>query len=386
MEVAISLMTILAQQEMQAKKERFKRAKLSMARQGICINEKVNQKFGYKVDDTRHYIPDEEGTAKIVRGIFEIYSKGRVSAKDIELELEARGVKNQGNIISSQQIRKILSNPQYYGEPGVNGRIYPPLITKELFDKCKKIREQHRIALRRKDIPTIAQGLIKCQCGGTFVSSARQYVCGRHKVGTCNSSISIKKQVIDNLLWRVASICEIDYLYGLSEKKEKEIDSQLEILSQKITTADDKLSKIEEKKQRVVELYIDNLISKEVRDKKLNSISKEAQALQHSLQALRSSEISLQALRPSAPSISVEEKLLQALSTLEANEENLKYVFDIVHKHITLVSISKMVYMAYMAFKISITTHYGMEDFLYCPYAKIQLYISNLYHWIADHF
>jgi site-specific DNA recombinase len=68
-------------------------------------------------------------------------------------------------------------NPFYYGEMRIKGKLYPhkypPLISKDLFDRCEEVRlgKTRATATRYSEKPFIFRGLIKCAISGRTVTS-----------------------------------------------------------------------------------------------------------------------------------------------------------------------------------------------------------------------
>ena len=64
-------------------------------------------KFGYAIDESRHfYICEEE--AKVIRLIFDLYSTGKYSFYKLVEELNARGITKKGQKITFNMIQNAL--------------------------------------------------------------------------------------------------------------------------------------------------------------------------------------------------------------------------------------------------------------------------------------
>ena len=138
-ELALSLFSTMASQEMRLKQERFKRTKKANAEKGK-YNGGCNIRFGYSIGENNFYIINEE-EANIIRTIFELYSEGKYSAVSLRNECYARGI-----FMDKQKIMNILSADAYCGRPQVkyNNRVYPAIISEELFDNCEEIRKGNK--------------------------------------------------------------------------------------------------------------------------------------------------------------------------------------------------------------------------------------------------
>lgn len=332
-ELALSLFTTMAVQEMRTKKERFKRTKKANAAKGK-YNGGDNIRFGYKVENDYFVIDEEQG--KIVSTIFELYSTSEYSAESLAKEICSRGVD-----INKQQIMRILESDAYCGTPQVkyNNRVYPAIISMDLYNRCKTIREDNKLNIRRGDNICLGAKLIKCSvCGGTFSSNGKCYACCRHSVlKACDNSITIKKNVIDDILWMVSSMLHVKYMVQEGEANLKNFQSQIEIYDQKINTLVQKLNKIQEKKDRVYELYIEGAINSENKALRLNKIDEEGRTMADELNSLKEAKNRLLGLIEDIKNKDKFKMVTEALDGMIIDKEKLEYKYNIIRKYITHV-------------------------------------------------
>lgn len=392
-ELAFSLFATMVKQDMEEKKAKFKRTKKANAKKGK-YNGGVNIRYGYSVDDNGYFVINEE-EANIVRTIFELYSENKYSAKSLQKEMASRGI-----VFDKQKIINILSSDAYCGreQKDWNDRVYPPIISEYLFDLCNQIRNGNKIITRRGDKQVLGGKLIKCvECGGTFTSNSKAYTCCRHSVRkVCNNTISIKKSVIDPILWRVASTLHLDYLMSDRENKVEEYKKEISIIYIKIRTIETNISKIDEKKNRVIELYVDGLINSENKALKLNKINDEYTSLLNNLNALKEAKNRLYGLIDNATDGDEVDTLIAALDVMEEDEKNLEYKYDIIHKYITKVICTREWFgenrdkraKKENGVHISIHTIFNdvTWDFMYVPnkYNGFKLFVSNGREWVGD--
>ena len=174
--------------------------------------------FGYKssyLNEEKRLRKDvilDSERAQIALEIFEKYSTGKTSARKLANDLKDRGVKTQyGGEISQSHIHNILKNRFYYGEVyslkynTVYKHRYKPLISKELWDKVRELRE------KRDNNPTkaiksnqfIFSGLLapcsNCGCSMTpeFKKNQRYvyYSCTNAK-GICKRTYTNEKELL----------------------------------------------------------------------------------------------------------------------------------------------------------------------------------------------
>ena len=151
MEIAMSLLSTLAKQEMELKKERFKRAKSALWSQGRYIGGTV--KYGYKVENG--YIVIDEEKAPFIRMVFEMYSTGKYSERTLYDELTDRGYDISYHIINS-----IISDRAYVDSP------YPQMVSTDLWKKCEEVRKKNYISIPKGRKYCFGSGIFKCGvCG-----------------------------------------------------------------------------------------------------------------------------------------------------------------------------------------------------------------------------
>lgn len=111
-------------------------------------------------------------TAHFIQKMFELYASGNHSTKTIRNEIYGLGLKSSvGKPLSLSMIDHILNNPFYYGQMSSKGKLYAhkyqPLVSKELFDQCQKVRKSWgKKPFKYASKPYIFRGLIRCaHCG-----------------------------------------------------------------------------------------------------------------------------------------------------------------------------------------------------------------------------
>lgn len=167
--------------------------------------------YGYKVNNKKITIDEEK--APIVRFIFEKYADG-VSKKEIVKMLNEKGYKNYyGQSFSIKNLHN-LNNEKYIGICKIGETIsentYPPLISKDLFEKVQeKLKEHKHSPGRNKAKHTyLLSGKIYCGlCGETVVgvsgtsrnaTTHYYYTCyNRWKTHNCTKTNEKQEQLED---------------------------------------------------------------------------------------------------------------------------------------------------------------------------------------------
>lgn len=379
MELAMGLLAILAKQDNEERKAKFKRAKTSMAAKGKYIGGNT-VKFGYKVDENGFFVENEE-ESKVVRTIYDEYSTGKYSTYTLAKELQQRGMDVTDNLVS-----KTLRSKAYIGEEvSETGMHYQPIISKDLYDKCAAIRKQNKLVMKRGERICLGAKIVKCpECGATCTSNSRHYVCCRHSHhGPCSNGFALRQDVADELLYRFAFGLHMMWLMDISEGKMEEYRKELEILGVKLDAAQKKMEEFSGKKERIIETYMEGFIDKKSRDLRLSKVEDEVKVHRDYMNSLEGKQRALLGLLKKGKGDTVE-NFMKTANTMKDVDK-----YEIIHKHIESLVARQESYGIRdkrthrdNAVHITITSVYGTtSEHLYFPkYYKG----CNLYTWVLN--
>lgn len=224
--------------------------------------------------------------AFLVKRIFEEYATGLYSMQEIRKKTVEWGLKNKtksDTYLSVSQIEKILKNPFYYGVARYKGQeykhIYPRLIEKELFEKCDDVRNgRHRNRSNTTKTEFIFKGMIKCKnCGCTVTPELKKgkyvYLRPNSKDGcTCkqiNETVALREveKVLNSMV----------FPENILEQLKTTLKNAIEAKSDYSQAYMDKLindmESINKKSDRILNLYIDESITKDEYNKKKEELS-----------------------------------------------------------------------------------------------------------------
>lgn len=300
-ELAVSLLITLAKQEMEQKKERIKRGKIQKASLGIWTG--GNLSYGYTIDETKHIVINEL-EAQNVRYIFNSYIAGK-SQRQLAAEFYTKGVS-----ITLSLIHRILHNERYtgksfkfkYDELDKDNKLkvsnlersYPQIISIEDFEKCQEISKKNNVKPKAKNI-YYADGILICpECGGRCSVQKTSYHCfNAHnkymKYGIredsidkedklknqCQNKLSLSVNVLDSLLWEQVKWREFSALQQSDTQDIANYELDIEEEKKKIEAANVRLNKVNDKKNKLVETYIEGDIDKNKKNEYLSKFKKE---------------------------------------------------------------------------------------------------------------
>lgn len=246
-----SIFASMAESEMALKQERMKRGKHRNKELGKSMGGR--SLTGYTVDDENNIIIDEDNKQFVI-DMFTMYASGQMSTMEVAEELCKRYGRIKDNPYRMRsKISKLLNNPKYYGADH-----YPPIISKDMFDKVKEIEKANKhnnkrhiydTALLKKIIYDKRTGLHMTY---TANSGTPRYTlkCQDHR-----SIVTILTKLVDPQVYQLATILHKRYVAD-TEKIRKELQKKIDINIQKMMNAKIKIKQIDEKMQKIEERII----------------------------------------------------------------------------------------------------------------------------------
>ncbi|WP_268570469.1 recombinase family protein [Paenibacillus larvae] len=277
----ITIIATLAQWERETIAERVFDNMLARSEKGMRNG--APAPYGYIYKDGSLELVEEE--AKWVKFIFDKYKT--TGSQNIAKTLNKRGIRTKkGEVWSDFSIRYLLKNPIYAGYVRWNYRSlakgkytgdeviqkinqdnFQVIISKEEFDEIQVLMKERSTFAFRSDNFYPYSGVAKCaKCGNSLTGAFKNkksggiyrfYKCsGRFRTGVCDSPV-ISEEAVDIALMKCLELPEFDLKYEEQNKIDRE---QLE----------KELVKIDLKKSRIKELYVDGDINKNEYKKRMD--------------------------------------------------------------------------------------------------------------------
>ncbi|MBU2524672.1 recombinase family protein [Patescibacteria group bacterium] len=229
--------------------------------------------IGYLNDLRTHTIIPDPERFRLVKKLFELYSVGNYSLKDLQNQNAKIGLLSKvGKTLSISMIQHTLENPFYYGLMKYNNELHQgkhkPMISKKLFEKCQKISKD-RTRPRKQSFKEYAfRGLLKCaDCGCSITSEIQKghtyYRCTKKRMPCSQSYIreenlaeqisKILQKVSLGSAWAKKMISHLD--------KEKESNQQAELgFTQNLKS---QVEDCKKKLDKLLDAHLENIISKD---------------------------------------------------------------------------------------------------------------------------
>ena len=320
-EFVLTIFGALAQEESANTSKRIKFGKKMNAEKGRV----PNIVFGYdKTIGDYFNLSINENEAMVIRQIFQWYTEEGYGGSKIANMLNERGIKTKrGNNWSQNSVCRILTNEIYTGKI-INGKeeiadfltgqrkekdesewlvtIRPELriIEDEVFDKAQDIlkgrHDSFKITHERQSNKYLFSTLIKCkECGWSFRRTVRQYkntyvrwVCSGHNgkgADSCPNAVTVDEEELIQALQ--------EYFQEILSKKKKVINYVIKEFQRVYKAKDEnieyekqlnaELNKLRKSREKYMDMYTDDLISREELNEKIGGMRKEMERLENEL-------------------------------------------------------------------------------------------------------
>lgn len=320
-EFVLTIFGALAQEESANTSKRIKFGKKMNAEKGRV----PNIVFGYdKTIGDYFNLSINENEAMAIRQIFQWYTGEGYGGSKIANMLNERGIKTKrGNNWSQNAVCRILTNEIYTGKI-INGKeeiadfltgqrkekdesewlvtIRPELriIEDEVFDKAQDIlkgrHDSFKITHERQSNKHLFSTLIKCkECGWSFRRTVRQYkntyvrwVCSGHNgkgADSCPNAVTVDEEELIQALQ--------EYFQEILSKKKKVINYVIKEFQRVYKAKDEnieyekqlntELNRLRKSREKYMDMYTDDLISREELNEKIGGMRKEIERLENEL-------------------------------------------------------------------------------------------------------
>ena len=262
--------------------EEIKKGLTTKARKGIYP---IKAPFGYKNNKEKKDITVHEKEALIVKRIFKMYATATYSLEELAFSLFKEGVKmKRSSKIWSSSLKVILSNTFYIGFFKWRGELiqgsHEAIVDKDIFELCQKLLSQKSKKTRKKRHYHLGQ----------FLKSTSGYAyTGNKKDNTNHTYYSIPRSrylhkgryLREDYLFRRID----EYMQGFTWNKEflkhiKKISKDIVKKEKKEKfEARKRIEKIKLQKEKLLNIFLENLITKEEYTKKIFELELELSSL-----------------------------------------------------------------------------------------------------------
>lgn len=329
-ELRLTIMSSIAADEVRKLSERIRWGhKRSIENGNVLGNNRI---FGYDLYDKKLHINEDE--AKMIRLIFELYATGKYSARKIEQRLYDDGFRGRnGNRIHHNTISGIIQNPKYKGyfcggkvkitdfrtrqqrflpeeewvmHKDETGDTVPAIVDEDIWEKCNEIFKERSAIVKSRERSikdrSVFTGKIWCTADGraywrTSYSNSRQkgksiyqWICSekkRYGAKSCKSFAILESelyQMIGEFFHSVIPNIEeyVDNFISVYQKTDSSAKSR-----QRVRELEDKVSREKIRKDKLLELCLDGVISKDEFKKRKDDSDSAIMSLESDIKELK---------------------------------------------------------------------------------------------------
>ena len=262
---------------------------------------------GYINDVRIHTIVKDKRRAPLVKQAFELYAEGDKRLVDIAEYLAGKGLKtNGGNPLKKDQIKKLLTNPIYYGHFRYMGEVHEgkhtPIISKKLFDRVQATLEHRGHKRKGVNEPQALCGLLACGGCNMAITAEKKvkhqkngntheyvyYRCSRkHKTIVCKEPTITEPVLIERLSDILQSYAlPNDWasdLHAMLDEDERQAEQASRVY---IAEAQGKVDNLQVKLQRLLDSYLDQDIDQPTYRTKQTELMSEKKTLEEQIGTL----------------------------------------------------------------------------------------------------
>ena len=260
--------------------ENTKRGLRQKVRRGECPGVAP---FGYINDIRTHTIVIDRQNSLIVRQAFELYAEGDQRLEDTAEFLKSKGILSRGSkLIHKDRVKKMLTNPFYYGHFRYNGELYEgrhtPIVTKKLFDQVQAVLKGRGHKQKSATAPQAFCGLLRCGACQMHITAEKKikhqkngniheyvyYRCTRkNKLIKCTESAVTESDL-------TVQLSHILHSYAMPEVWARELENMLSVDEKKaeqisrvfIANAQTRVAELQGKLKRLLDGYLDQDIDR----------------------------------------------------------------------------------------------------------------------------
>ena len=260
--------------------------------------------IGYINDVRTKTVVVDKRRAPVIVEAFELYAKGASRLEDIAVFLFERGIKtSSGKQFPKDQVKRLLTNPFYYGHFRYAGEVHEgkhrPIISKKQFDQVQATLAQRGRPQKGATAPQVFCGLLRCAACNSAITAEKKikhqkngniheyvyYRCTRkHKSIVCKEPPVTEPEL-------AAQLSDILQGYALPESWAKALETMLAEDERKaeqssgvfIADAQTRISNLQGKLQRLLDGYLDQDIDQNVYRAKQAELMSEKKSLEEQI-------------------------------------------------------------------------------------------------------
>ena len=240
----------------------------------------------------------DEAKAPLVRRMFEECATDSMSLPKLRDLAASWGLRSpKGNPLALSKMTFLLSNPFYIGLFRFKGELYEgkhePIIPRDLFDRVQAVLKRRTKVVSKKQKEIAYLGLLRCGECGCAITAERQkghhyYRCTKKK-GPCSEPYFVREEALTNQLRQ--SLHRVSLPDGETEMMLAQVNkwrmAETEGAATAIRRYKGRIAEVDTRIQRLTDLCVDGLISKEEFAARKEPLLHEKSALREKMAAIQ---------------------------------------------------------------------------------------------------
>lgn len=283
--IVFSVFSTLAENEMMIKKERFMRAKNELTMQGKKSAGSVI--FGYMKDKDKKCVPHPLHS-QIISDLFNHY----ITHEDTSLhETYQYASSKWPELFPTVEYKKAQHKIRHFFDTtlySTGNWCYPPLISQETMDKVKEKMAGARCQARyNSKLELLGRGKVRCKhCGNIMTGcggNVNAYCCSTDKL----HSLQINFKALDWLIWEEVKVAANIASTIDNSTKVIEVSNQIKEKNNILSQLNIYIGTLRDKQDKLVALYLDDKIAKDIYDKRYESLNDELTIKEKELESVQ---------------------------------------------------------------------------------------------------
>lgn len=283
--IVFSVFSTLAENEMMIKKERFMRAKNELTKQGKKSAGSVI--FGYMKDKDKKCVPHPLHS-QIISDLFNHY----ITHEDTSLhETYQYASSKWPELFPTVEYKKAQHKIRHFFDTtlySTGNWCYPPLISQETMDKVKEKMAGARCQARyNSKLELLGRGKVRCKhCGNIMTGcggNVNAYCCSTDKL----HSLQINFKALDWLIWEEVKVAANIASTIDNSTKVIEVSNQIKEKNNILSQLNIYICTLRDKQDKLVALYLDDKIAKDIYDKRYESLNDELTIKEKELESVQ---------------------------------------------------------------------------------------------------
>ncbi len=240
-------------------------------------------------DHGKAWIKPDEIQGPLLQKLFVTYSLGRSSLGELKKEADRIGARSRtGKPLTVSTLHHIIKNPFYYGEMRIKDKTFPhcyqPLISKDIWDRCQTVRlSAGKKPFKYSEMPFLYRGLIRCAHTGKMCTNELKK--GQFSYVVCYDAEGRRKYIpeteVDAQIILILKTLQFPktFLDEINNHLRQSQKAEIEFRNKEIGVLQANLSKTNNRLDKLLNLFLDGEIDKDLFEAKKEQLRTEKSRL-----------------------------------------------------------------------------------------------------------